>query len=160
MRIYDNLVEKYSNTRDPIEPPGIHSLPALEACIERPKSGLLRRVFFKSLPYKGAVITHGLICSHPFCNGNKRVAFAAACSFFELNGYCLIIANGEVVPFLLKIAQHELDVAKIASYYGQKLISAHEWQNKELDKMPTWIEKDSADIKYRKVKRRYFPPNR
>ena len=41
-----------------------------------------------------AALKHSLIRNHPFVDGNKRTALAAAGVFLELNGYALTASSG------------------------------------------------------------------
>ena len=155
--LYYGLVKKYKNTPDPIEPVGIQSGSLLEMVVNRPKTGAGRKRFFKSIPYKGAALAHGIARFHPFCNGNKRTAHAAAEMFFELNGFCLVMDNEEIVPYVLKIVDHEWELAEVTSFYAAHLITAKEFQEREYDKI-NWIKETTPEGVHGKKRRKIFKP--
>lgn len=60
---------------------GLRDPGALEAALFRPQSG-----YYKDLIAEAAALLESLAISHPFIDGNKRIAFAAADVFLRLNG--------------------------------------------------------------------------
>lgn len=46
-----------------------------------------------------------LAINHPFIDGNKRVAFAAADVFLRINGWCLHRSPGQVYHEMMKMFQ-------------------------------------------------------
>ena len=72
------LIKKYgglSGVRDP---------GALEAALYRPQTG-----YYKDIIEQAAALMESLAINHPFVDGNKRIAFAAADVFLRINGYQL-----------------------------------------------------------------------
>lgn len=56
-----------------------------------------------------AAYAFALTSNHPFIDGNKRTAFAAAGVFLELNGYFLEAPEPEAVGAVLALSRGELD---------------------------------------------------
>ncbi len=54
--------------------------------------------------------------SHPFSDGNKRVAFVLAVSFLELNGCAFAASESEAVEKTLGLAAREITEAEFAEW--------------------------------------------
>ena len=83
--------------------PGIRDENTLEAALARPRN----RWHYKpktDLAALAAAYGWGLATTHPFRDGNKRVAFLTMAVFIELNGYRLEVSEEEVVRVMLAIA--------------------------------------------------------
>lgn len=57
---------------------------ALEAALFRPQTG-----YYEDIVAQAAALMESLAINHPFVDGNKRVAFAAADVFLRINGWRL-----------------------------------------------------------------------
>ena len=64
--------------------PGIRDPGALEAAMFRPQTG-----YYDDILAEAAALMESLAINHPFVDGNKRVAFAAAHVFLRVNGWHL-----------------------------------------------------------------------
>ncbi|MCK4549620.1 MAG: type II toxin-antitoxin system death-on-curing family toxin, partial [Candidatus Krumholzibacteria bacterium] len=56
-----------------------------------------------------AIYAHALTSNHPFIDGNKRTAFAAAGIFLELNGYRLTASEPDAVLAVLALSNGEMN---------------------------------------------------
>jgi death-on-curing protein len=56
-----------------------------------------------------AAYAYALTSNHPFVDGNKRTAFAAAGIFLELNGYRLVATEADAVLAVLSLSRAEMD---------------------------------------------------
>jgi len=63
---------------------GVRDPGALEAALFRPQTG-----YYSDIIAEAAALLESLAINHPFVDGNKRVAFAAADVFLRINGWCL-----------------------------------------------------------------------
>jgi death-on-curing protein len=63
---------------------GLRDPAALEAAVFRPQTG-----YYRDLVAEAAALLESLAINHPFLDGNKRVAFAAADVFLRINGWRL-----------------------------------------------------------------------
>ena len=57
---------------------------ALEAALFRPQTG-----YYDDIVAEAAALLESLAINHPFVDGNKRIAFAAADVFLRINGWRL-----------------------------------------------------------------------
>jgi death on curing protein len=64
-----------------------------------------------------AAYTFGIARNHPFVDGNKRTAFAAAGVFLGLNGYDFNIPEAEAVRVILEVASGKLSEEDLAAWY-------------------------------------------
>jgi len=64
--------------------PGLRDPGALEAALFRPQTG-----YYEDAIAEAAALMESLAINHPFVDGNKRVAFAAADVFLRINGWRL-----------------------------------------------------------------------
>jgi death-on-curing protein len=63
---------------------GIRDPGALEAALFRPQTG-----YYDDIIAEAAALLESLAINHPFLDGNKRIAFAAADVFLRINGWRL-----------------------------------------------------------------------
>ena len=63
---------------------GVRDPGALEAALFRPHTG-----YYEDIVAEAAALIESLAINHPFVDGNKRIAFAAADVFFRINGWRL-----------------------------------------------------------------------
>lgn len=72
------LVQRYGGA------PGLRDPGALEAALFRPQTG-----YYEDIVAEAAALMESLAINHPFVDGNKRIAFAAADVFLRINGWRL-----------------------------------------------------------------------
>lgn len=63
---------------------GVRDPGALEAALFRPQTG-----YYEDIVAEAAALLESLAINHPFIDGNKRIAFAAADVFLRINGWHL-----------------------------------------------------------------------
>lgn len=64
--------------------PGVRDQGALEAALFRPQTR-----YYEDIVTEAAALLESLVINHPFVDGNKRIAFAAADVFLRINGWRL-----------------------------------------------------------------------
>lgn len=72
------LIERYGGAT------GVRDAGALESALHRPQTG-----YYDTIVHEAAALLESLVQSHPFIDGNKRVAFAVVDVFLRINGYML-----------------------------------------------------------------------
>jgi len=100
--------------------PGIRDENALESALARPRN---KRVYDSSsdLAALAAAYGYGLVTSHPFVDGNKRVGFLAMYVFLGLNGLEIEAEELEVVELMVAIAAGRRSEQKIATWLRRHL---------------------------------------
>jgi len=63
---------------------GVRDPGALEAALYRPQTG-----YYEDIIAEAAALLESLAINHPFVDGNKRIAYAAADVFLRINGWRL-----------------------------------------------------------------------
>lgn len=76
LAIHEILIEETGGA------PGLRDPGALESAVMRPQIG-----YYNGIVEEAAALMESLAINHPFVDGNKRVAFAAADTFLLMNGY-------------------------------------------------------------------------
>ncbi len=90
LAIHDDQIQRYGGSA------GVRDRGSLEAALFRPQTG-----YYASLIEEAAALWESLSQNHPFIDGNKRTAFAAAYTFLVMNGARLTASAGETEKFLL-----------------------------------------------------------
>ena len=77
---------------------GLRDPGALEAALFRPQTG-----YYEDIVAQAAALLESLAINHPFLDGNKRVAFAAADVFLRINGWRLQLAPMQIHDELIQM---------------------------------------------------------
>ena len=77
---------------------GLRDPGALEAALFRPQTG-----YYEDIVAQAAALLESLAINHPFLDGNKRVAFAAADVFLRINGWRLHRAPMQIHAELIQM---------------------------------------------------------
>ena len=83
LAIHEDQIERYGGSN------GLRDRGLLEAALYRPQTG-----YYADLIEEAAALWESLAQSHPFVDGNKRVAFAATYTFLAING-ARIVADAD-----------------------------------------------------------------
>lgn len=78
LQIHHHQIEQYGGIH------GIRDKGLLESAVFRPQTG-----YYNDLAEEAAALKESLANNHPFLDGNKRIAFAAAHTFLLINGHDL-----------------------------------------------------------------------
>ena len=95
-------------------PVGIRDASMLESALSRP----VHRLVYGSptIPKLAAAYAFGLVRDHPFVDGNKRIGFASAILFLELNGYRFAATEVDATVQTLALEAHALNEAEYAAW--------------------------------------------
>jgi death-on-curing protein len=89
--------------------PGIRDLALLESAVAMPQSGSGKE-HFHDFPFAmAAAYAYHIAQNHPFIDGNKRTALAAALVFLEINGYPILGGEDELEAATRKVASGKMD---------------------------------------------------
>ena len=92
---------------------GLGSPEALESALARPLNIFLHEQ--SDLADLAAAYAHGIIKNHPFNDGNKRAAFAAAAVFLDLNGIEITMSEQEATMMVLGLADSSISQKQFAA---------------------------------------------
>ena len=94
LEIHSRLIERFGGQA------GIRDSGLLLSALYRPQTG-----YYKDLAEMGAALFESLIISHPFVDGNKRVAFFGTDVFCRMNGYRFEVDADETHDFLIYLIE-------------------------------------------------------
>jgi death-on-curing protein len=90
LAIHQDQVDRFGGSH------GVRDQGMLEAAIFRPQTG-----YYADVIEEAAALWESLSQNHPFADGNKRTAFAAADTFLDLNGSTLVVDDLKAYKFLM-----------------------------------------------------------
>lgn len=79
----------------------------------------------KDFVEKAVTLLEIIAKEHPFVDGNKRTAFAAAETTLRLSGYYLGVTDEDAIDFILKVARRELTHDKVVRWIKDRLKGDH-----------------------------------
>jgi death-on-curing protein len=92
LAIHADQIERYGGS------PGLRDPGLLEAALFRPQTG-----YYADVIEEAAALWESLGQNHPFIDGNKRTAFAAAYTFLAINGVELQASADETYAFIARL---------------------------------------------------------
>ena len=90
LAIHEDQIQRYGGSTG-VRDPGL-----LEAALFRPQTG-----YYPSLIDEAAALWESMSQNHPFVDGNKRSAFAAAYVFLRINGLRISATDADTQEFVL-----------------------------------------------------------
>jgi len=90
LQIHHQLIENYGGAH------GLRDKGLLESAVFRPQIG-----YYYTVAEEAAALMESLANNHPFLDGNKRIAFAAAHTFLLVNGYDLEVRPLAAYEFMM-----------------------------------------------------------
>ncbi len=109
--------------------PGLRDAAMLHSAIARPFSTFDGVELYPTDFEKAAALFHSLIKSHPFMDGTKRTALAAALYFLERCGYPMPapLPLDQVVKFCVSLAEENLRLARGENLQPQSIPEIAGW---------------------------------
>lgn len=97
---------------------GVRDEALLESALSRPQNAY--HYESAGIFELAAAYAEGIARNHPFLDGNKRTAFAAAGMFLQVNGYELQVEKGnEQETVFLEVAEGKISRSELADWYKQ-----------------------------------------
>jgi death-on-curing protein len=97
---------------------GVRDENVVESTLARPKQKW-RDAARADLPTIAAAYAFGLLTSHPYRDGNKRIGFLAMVTFLGLSGYDVDATEPEVVTEFLSLADGRVSEKALADWIRQ-----------------------------------------
>src|SRR5437899_3206859 len=91
LQIHHQQIDNYGGAH------GLRDTGLLESAVFRPQIG-----YYNTIAEEAAALMESLANNHPFLDGNKRVAFAAAHTFLLVNGYDLEVPPLAAFEFMMQ----------------------------------------------------------
>jgi death-on-curing protein len=115
LALYEVLVRAFGGRE------GLRDRGALEAAAARPAATFDGDDLYPDAPAKAAALMHSLALNHPFVDGNKRIAAAAAELFLRVNGVELRATDDEFEALTLAVAAGEIEIEALAIWFRQRV---------------------------------------
>jgi death-on-curing protein len=81
----------------------------LEAAAAAPQAGMFGEEIYVGALEKAGALCQAIVRSHPFSDGNKRVALVALDVFLSRNGRNLTAANDQAFDVIMSLARGEIE---------------------------------------------------
>jgi len=111
LEIHQTCLEKYGGA------PGIRDLALLESAVAMPLAGFGQEYFHEDIFAMAAAYLFQIARNHPFVDGNKRTAAAAAVTFLALNGMKLEADEKKLEALVRAVAEGKADKHKVAEFF-------------------------------------------
>mgnify|MGYP004555502171 FL=1 len=100
---------------------GIRDEGRLESALHAPFQSFAEQELYPSLLEKAARLGFGLICNHPFVDGNKRIGAHAMLVFLNINQIELCYEDDELIAVILSVASGTMDYNGLLSWLQEHL---------------------------------------
>ena len=108
VRIHDDIIENAGGEF------GVLNIGLIAFTIERVNGKVIRGNI--DLCKVTSIILRDFVQSHPFVDGNKRIAFALVDIVLRENGYRFNVGNDEIIEFLLSLAKREIELEGVEEW--------------------------------------------
>ena len=113
--LHSALIERTGGTD------GIRDEGLLESALHAPFQSFAEQELYPSLLEKAARLGFGLICNHPFVDGNKRIGTHAMLVFLNINQIELCYEDDELIAVILSVASGTMDYNGLLSWLQEHL---------------------------------------
>lgn len=110
LAIHAHMIDRYGGSH------GIRDRGLLESTLAMPEATFAGAELHATVPEQAAAYLFHLVKNHPFVDGNKRVALAAALTFLGLNDIVIRATDDELVELVLGVIAGANDKAAIAAF--------------------------------------------
>jgi death-on-curing protein len=108
------LMQRYGDV------PGVRDPGALEAALFRPQTS-----YYDDIVAEAAALLESLAINHPFVDGNKRIAFAAADVFLRINSWRLQRAPMQIYAEMIQMFESgTLDIEHLEPWLRSFVVAA------------------------------------
>ena len=114
------LIAHEEQLRDHGGPQGVRDMTLLESALARPQN--LASYGAPDAAALAASYAFGTARNHPFVDGNKRTAAVVSETFLNMNGYCLLASDPELVAAIETLAAGELPEEELASWFREHIV--------------------------------------
>lgn len=98
---------------------GLRDRGLLESAVAMPQATFGGHYLHVELADKAAAYHYHLCSNHPFVDGNKRVAVAAAEVFLLVNGFELGATDDELEEITMRVAEGQISKEQVVGFFSQ-----------------------------------------
>lgn len=147
LKIHEALVRDFTDTGDPISPPGMRDMDLLESAVARQLVGHGRELKYSTPIQNAATLLYGLCCDHPFYNGNKRTALVAMLVHLDKNRLTLFhTTQDDLYELMIRVAEHSLE-AKGSKRSRAKHTLGRPSADEEVEAVANWLSERADRIR-------------
>lgn len=95
---------------------GLREEGLLDSAVNTPMQTFAGQELYPTVLEKAARLGYGLICNHPFLDGNKRIGTHAMLVFLEINGITLSYEDTDLIDTILRVASGEMDSEELLEW--------------------------------------------
>lgn len=108
--LHEQLLEEFGGTA------GIRDEGLLESALASPFQTFCGQNLYPSVQAKAAQLGFGLVCNHPFVDGNKRIGAHVMLIFLALNGIELSYTQQELIDVIFSVAAGQATAANLLQW--------------------------------------------
>jgi death-on-curing protein len=110
IKIHNRLIDEFGGSS------GVRDKAGLEAALARPFSGFGDKEFYPEIEAKAAAIFQSIIISHPFVDGNKRIALFLLERFLNSAGKVLLLDDNDAYDLPNDVAMGKYTIESLTEY--------------------------------------------
>jgi death-on-curing protein len=111
--LHEDRIARYGGTL------GVRDIGLLQSALGMPSATFSGALLHESLPHMAAAYLFHIAKNHPFLDGNKRTALAAAIAFLEINGWSLEADPDELIETVLGVAAGTISKSALAVFFEE-----------------------------------------
>lgn len=103
LRLHSDLIRSSGGTD------GVRDEGLLESALNAPFQTFAAQDLYPTVLEKAVRLGYGLICNHPFIDGNKRIGTHTMLVFLALNGIMLSYEDDDLISVILSVAAGKMN---------------------------------------------------
>ena len=111
--LHEQLLQEFGGTA------GIRDDGLLESALAAPFQTFGGQSLYPSVQAKAAQLGFGLVCNHPFVDGNKRIGTHVMLVFLALNGIELSYTQQELIDIIFAVAADRANITDLLQWIIQ-----------------------------------------
>jgi death-on-curing protein len=111
--LHDDRIARYGGTL------GVRDIGLLQSALGMPAATFSGALLHESVPHMAAAYLFHIAKNHPFLDGNKRTALAAAIAFLGLNGWLLDADPDELIETVLGVVAGTISKSALAVFFEE-----------------------------------------
>ncbi|HEV7767469.1 MAG TPA: type II toxin-antitoxin system death-on-curing family toxin [Thermoanaerobaculia bacterium] len=113
LRVHDTQVRLFGGSS------GVRDMGLLSSALGNAEATFDGQLLHETLFEMAAAYLYGICRNHPFVDGNKRTAAAAAMTFLDMNGEEIEAAEDDLYALVIGVAEGRVSKASVAVFFEQ-----------------------------------------
>ena len=111
--LHEDRIARYGGTL------GVRDIGLLQSALGMPAATFAGAFLHESVPHMAAAYLFHIAKNHPFLDGNKRTALAAAIALLGLNGWSLDVDSDELIETVLGVGASTVSKSALAVFFEE-----------------------------------------